>query len=52
MEDAFGSIIIANFAVPLEYVATRVAKSAMFARKLNLSRLETFRVHRREFSRE
>ena len=52
MLDPFGSMMIANLATPSEYVASKVAKSAMSVSELKSSRLETCSVRSSEESRE
>jgi hypothetical protein len=52
MEEPLGSIMIANLATPSEYVASKVAKSAISEMELKSSKLLTCRVRNKEFKRE
>ena len=52
IEEPFGSIMMANFATPSEYVARRVAKSATSVNELKSSRLDTCKVRNNDDKRE
>jgi len=52
IEEPFGSIIIANRAIPSEYVLNKVAKSATSVKELKSSRFVTCNVCKSEFNLE